>query len=98
MNLNIGNIGVWGFRHYEYLKQNRPEIIKLMRSNGTLESYLKRVDKEATEMLESLVRQMSKAECITESLKATDQLEWVRQMNNIRNRAEETVLNDIIFQ
>jgi len=68
-----------------------------MRSNGTLESYLKRVDKEATEMLESPVRQMSKIECITESLKTTDQLEWVRRMNNIRNRAEVIVLKDIIF-
>ena len=98
MNLNIGNIGVWGFRHYEFLKQNRPSTVGVMRLNGTLEYYLKEVNQEATEMLEALVRQMSKAEGVSESLKDLDQLEWVRRMNNIRNRVEEVVLNDIIFQ
>ena len=91
MNLNIGNIGVWGFRHYEFLKQNRP-------SNGTLEGYLKEVNQEATELLETLIRQYAKVEGVTEALKRSDQLEWVRCMNNIRNRAEEVVLNDIIYR
>jgi len=98
MNLNIGNIGVWGFRHYEFLKQNRPSTVGVMRMNGTLEGYLKEVNQEATEMLEALVRQYTKSEGATESLKRTDQLEWVRQMNNIRNRAEEVVLNEIIYR
>lgn len=98
MNLNIGNIGVWGFRHYEFIKQNRPSTIGVMRLNGTLENYLKEVNQEATEMLEALVRQCAKAEGIIESLKRTDQLEWVRRMNNIRNRAEEVVLNEIIYR
>ena len=44
MNLNIGNIGVWGFRHYECLKQNRPSSVGVMRLNGTLENYLKEVN------------------------------------------------------
>ena len=96
MNLNIGNIGVWGFRHYEFLKQNRPSTVGVMSLNGTLESYLKEVNQEATEMLETLVRQYEKAEGVTEFLKRADQLEWVRRMNNIRNRAEEFVLNEII--
>ena len=98
MNLNIGNIGVWGFRHYEYLKQNRPSTVGVMRMNGTLEGYLKEVNQAATEMLESLVRQYAKAEGVTEAIKHTDQLEWVRRMNNIRNRAEEVVLNEIIYR
>ena len=98
MNLNIGNIGVWGFRHYEFLKQNRPSTVGVMRINGTLENYLKDVDQEAAEMLESLIRQYAKAEGVTESLKSTDQLEWVHRMNNIRNRAEEVVLNEIIYR
>ena len=96
--MNIGNIGVRGFRHYEFLKQNRPSTIGVMRLNGTLESYLKDINQEATEMLEALVRQYAEAEGVTESLKHTDQLEWVRRMNNIRNRAEEVVLNEIIFR
>ena len=98
MNLNIGNIGVWGFRHYEFLKQNRPSTVGVMRMNGTLENYLKEVNQEAAEMLETLVRQYAKTEGVTESLKRTDQLEWVCQMNNIRNRAEEIVLNEIIYR
>ena len=98
MNLNIGNIGVWGFRHYEFLKQNRPSTVVVMRMNGTLENYLKEVNQEATETLETFVRQYAKAEGVTEALKRSDQLEWVQRMNNIRNRAEEAVLNEIIYQ
>ena len=96
MNLNIGNIGVWGFRHYEFLKQNHPSTVSVMRLNGMLEGYLKEVNQAATEMLESLVRQYATAEGVTEALKRTDQLGWVQKMNSIRNRAEEVVLNEII--
>jgi hypothetical protein len=98
MNLNIGNIGVWGFRHYEFLKQNRPSTVSVMRMNCTLENYLKEVNQAATEMLESLVKQYAKAEGVTESLKRTDQLGWAQKMNNIRNRAEEFILNEIIYR
>ena len=69
-----------------------------MRMNGTLEGYLREVNREATEMLEALVRQYVKAEGVTEALKRADQLGWVQKMNNIRNRAEEVVLNDIIYR
>ena len=98
MNLNIGNIGVWGFRHYEFLKQNRPSTVGVMRMNGTLEGYLKKVNQEATEMLETLVRQYAKAEGVTKALKRADQFGWVQKMNSIRNRAEEVVLNEIIYR
>ena len=98
MNLNIGNIGVWGFRHYEFLKQNRPLTVSVMRLNGTLEEYLKEVNQEATTMLETLIRQFAKAEGVTEELKRTDQLGWVQKMNSIRNHAEEVVLNKIIYR
>ncbi len=98
MNLNIGNIGVWGFRHYEFIKQNRPSTVGVLRLNGILENYLKEVNQEATEMLETLIRQYAKAEGVTEALKRSDQLEWVQRMNNIRNRAEEAVLNEIIYR
>ena len=98
MNLNIGNIGVWGFRHCEFLKENRPSTVGVMRLNGTLEGYLKEVNQEATEMLETLVQQYAKAEGVTGALKREDQLGWVQRMNNIRNRAEEVVLNEIIYR
>ena len=98
MNLNIGNIGVWGFRHYEYLKQNCPSTVGVMRMNGTLERYLKKVNRQATEILDTLVWQYAKVEGITEALKRADQLGWVQRMNNIRNRAEEFVLSAIIYR
>ncbi len=98
MNLNIGIIGVWDFRHYEFLKQNSSSTVGVMRLNGTLEEYLKQVNQEAAEMLETLVRQYAKAEGVTGALKRTDQLGWVQRMNNIRNRAEEVVLNEIIYR
>ncbi len=98
MNLNIGNIGIWGFRHYAFLKQNRPSTVGVMRLKGTLEGYLKEVNQEATKMLETLIRQYAKAEGVTEALKRADQLGWVQKMNSIRNRAEEVVLNEIIYR
>ena len=69
-----------------------------MRMNETLEGYLKEVNQEATEMLEALVRQYAKEEGVTKALKRADQLGWVQRMNNIRNRAEEIVLNEIIYR
>ena len=98
MNLNIGNIGVYGFLHYEFLKQNRPSTVGIMRLNGTLEEYLKEVNQEAIDRLETLIRQFAKAEGVTEELKRVDQLGWVQKMNSIRNRAEEVILNEIIYQ
>lgn len=98
MNLNIGNIGVWGFRHYEFLKQNRPSTVGVMCMNGTLKGYLKEVNQAATEMLETLILQYAKSEGVTEALKRVNQLGWVQKMNSIRNRAEEVVLNEIIYR
>lgn len=98
MNLNIGSIGIWGKRHYDYLKKNRPSTVSVMRMNGTLEGYLKQVNEYAEETLDALIRQYAKDEGVTEVLKTSDQLEWVRRMNNIRSRAEEVVLHEIIFQ
>ncbi len=63
-------------RHYENLKQNRPSTVGVMRMNGTLEGYLKEVNQEATEMLETLIRQYAKPEGVTEALKREDQLGW----------------------
>ena len=69
-----------------------------MRINGTLEGYLKQVNKHASEMLDTLIRQYAKDDGITEALKASNPLEWVQRRNNIRNRAEEVILSEIIYQ
>ena len=98
MKDNLNDIGILGRRHYDYLKANKPTVINVMRMNGTLNDYLKRVNGEAEEMLFQLVKQMAKTEGVTEQLKASDQLEWVRRMNSIRNRAEEIIKNEVLLR
>lgn len=93
----IGQVGIWGQRHYQYLKENKPTVVNVLRMKGTLKSYLREVDEQAEEMLFQLVRQMARDEGVTEALKRQDQMLWVRKMNSIRNRAEEIVIQDIIF-
>lgn len=97
MKDNLNGIGILGRRHYDYLKANKPTVINVMRMNGTLNDYLKSVNAEAEEMLFQLVKQMAKAEGVTEQLKATDQMKWDGVMNNIRNRAEEIVKSEVLF-
>ncbi len=97
MKNNLKDIGILGRRHYDYLRKNKPTVINVMRMNGTLNSYLKSVNEQAEEMLFQLIKQLAKQEGVTERLKATNQLEWVRLMNNIRNRAEEIVKSEVLF-
>ena len=68
-----------------------------MRMNGSLKSYLREVDEQAEEILFQLVKQMAKDEGVDKKLKRRDQMAWVGAMNNIRNRAEEIVLREVIF-
>lgn len=68
-----------------------------MRLNGSLNSYLQQVNEQADEMVFQLVKQLAKQEGVTEELKRRDQMAWVGAMNNIRDRAEETVLNDLKY-
>ena len=93
----IGQVGIWGQQHYRYLKENKPTVVNVMRMNGNLKSYLREVDEQAEEMLFHLVKQMAKDEGVDEAMKRRDQLYWVGQVNNIRNRAEEIVLREVIF-
>ena len=97
MKDNLKDIGIFGRRHYDYLKKNKPTIINVMRMNGTLNDYLKGVNGQAQDLPFQLVNQMAKAEGVTEELKATDQLRWVGLMNNIRNRAEEIVKSEVLY-
>jgi len=92
----IGQVGVWGQRHYQYLIENKPTVVNVMRMNNTLKQYLREVDEQAEEMLFQLVKQMAKDESVDEAMKCRDQLYWFGRMNNIRNRAEEIVLQEVI--
>ena len=90
-------IGVCGWRRKRYLKEHRKGTYNAMLLQGTLTQHLINTNAAAMDMLESLVRQMAKAEGVTEELKRRDQLGWVRRINNIRNRAEEIVRNELIY-
>ena len=92
-----GEIGIWGWRRKRYLKEHRKGTYNAMLLQGTLTQHLIDTNAAAMDMLESLVRQMAKSEGVTERLKKQDQMEWVRRMNNIRNRAEEIVRNELIY-
>jgi len=97
MKDNLNGVGIWGQRHYQYLKENRQTTVNVMRMNGTLNSYLREVDEQAEEMTFQLVKQLAKQEGVTEELKRRDQLAWVGAMNNIRDRVNEIVLNELIY-
>ena len=90
--------GRWGRLHKRYLKEHHPIRYNQLLLSGELGSYLAKLDKQAEEQLALIIRQMQEAEGVDEALKAADQLEWVRRMNNIRNRAEEIVYNEIVYK
>lgn len=92
-----GEIGVWGWRRKQYLKEHRKGTYNAMLLNGTLTQHLIDINTEALDLMNTLVKQMAKTEGVTEDLKHRDQLGWVGRMNNIRNRAEEIVRNDLIY-
>ena len=91
------HIGIWGQRHLRYLKENRRVLLSNLQLSGKLNSYLADIDRQAGEMFERLVKQMAKREGVTEQLKAANPMEWVRKMNNIRNRAAEITNNELIY-
>ena len=90
-------IGMWGQRHLRYLKNHRKVHYANLLTSGKLNNYLSDIDRQAEEMFERLTKQMAASEDITEQMKAIDQTEWVRKMNNIRNRVTEIVNNDLIY-
>lgn len=90
-------IGCWGRKHKEYIKQYKPAFYTTLLTQCKLNSYLHDVDVRATEMYDTLVKQLEKQEGITEHLKANDMLVWVKAMNNISNRAREIVYKKIVY-
>ena len=90
-------IGIWGQRHLRHIKQNRRVLYTNLLTSGKLNSYLANIDKQAKEMFSRLVKQTAEREGVTEQLKTENQMEWVQRMNNIRNRATETVNVELIY-
>ena len=90
-------IGKYGRLRKRYLKEHRLATYSAMLLNGELHGHLAEIDKACEKRMELLTRQMAKREGVTEALKATDQMEWVRRMNSIRSRAEEIVMRELIY-
>ena len=97
MKDNLKDVGIWGRRHYQYLKKNSPAVINMMRMKGSLEQYLTDMNRDTQETYKKMIQQYAEIEGVMEELKSADNLEWTRRMNSIRNRVEEFVLSDFVF-
>lgn len=91
-------IGTWGRLHRDYLEAHRPIQYTNLITEGTLWTYLADLNEQAQERLARIIDQMKESEGVTEALKSADQLAWVRAMNSIRNRAEEIILRELIYE
>ena len=90
-------VGRWGMLRFNYLRKHREALYTIMFMEETLNPHLEEVDRQAREMEQLLISQLAQQEGVTEQLKAENQMEWVARMNSIRNRADEIVLNDLIY-
>ena len=90
-------IGKYGRMRRNYLKEHRKILYTNYVVEGTLFKHLAEIDQVCNERIENIVSAMAKQEGVTEAFKAADQIEWVRRMNSIRNRAEEIVLHELVY-
>ena len=91
-------IGKWGRLYRDFLKDHHPIRYNALIPSGQLWEILGQINEQAQDRLETIIAQMAAAESITENLKAADPLAWVGAMNNIRSRAEELVLRELIWE
>ena len=101
-NLTFGedekrSVGKYGRMRKRYLKDRHPVLYSELLLSGKLYSHLQEIEEACEGRMELLTRQMAKQEGVTEALKAANQMEWVRHMNSIRNRAEEVVLSELVY-
>ena len=89
-------IGRWGRMHRDYLKEHRPVVFDQLVLSGNLWTYLADINEQAQQRLEVLIRQMKDAEGVTEKLKETNQMVWIRKRSHIQKKAEEIVNNELI--
>lgn len=91
------HIGVWAQRRLRYLKQHHKILYCNLLTSGKLHSHLADVEEEAQSLFLRLVKEYAEREGVTEQLKSENPTEWVQKMNNIRNRAAESICTDLIF-
>ncbi len=90
-------IGKYGLLRKSYLKEHKRGWYTSLLLTGKLDEHLAEIDRTCTERVELIMNQLALREGVTEALKAADQMEWVRRMNNIRARAEEIVLSELVY-
>ncbi|WP_294774904.1 TnpV protein [uncultured Eubacterium sp.] len=90
-------IGCWGRKHKEYIKQHKPAFYTTLLTQCKLNSYLADIEQQAQDLFLRLVKDLAEKENVTEELKATDMMRWVQKMNNVRNRATEIVNAELIY-
>ena len=88
-------IGTWGRRYLHHLKTAKRVLYTQLLFSGKLSAHLEEIDRHAETMMDQLMTQMAVQECVTEQLKAENQMGWIRRMNTIRSRAEEIVRNEL---
>ncbi len=91
-------IGRWGRMHRDYLKEHHPIRFNTLCLSGELWTYLADLNEQAQNRLELIIMQFAAFEGVTEDMKAADQMAWVGAMNNIRNRAKEIVLRELVYE
>lgn len=91
------NIGKYGRMKLNYLKNNRKAEYSILLIDGELNKYLHEIDIACNKRIKTIISQLVKQEDITEELKANNQMEWVSRMNSVKNRAEEVILNELIY-
>lgn len=96
-NVKDFRIGKYGRLRLKHLKENRKAEYIILNMNGKLKKHLMEIDKLAKERVEFLIKQQAERQNVDEKLKENDQLKWVGMMNNIKNSAEEIVINELIF-
>jgi len=96
-NMKNFKIGKYGKLRLNYLKENKRAEYTILLMDNKLQKHLMDIDKTANERFDLLMKQFAEKENITEELKATNQMEWVCRMNNIKNRTEEIILKELIY-
>ena len=90
-------IGKWGRMHRAYLEETNPLLLSHLILTGRLHTYLADLDEQAQDRYRLIIRQMTTAEGVTEDLKCRSQWEWIKTMNSIMNRAEESIKRELIY-
>ena len=90
-------IGKYGRLRQRFLKEHRRALYTSLMLEGTLTKHLAEIDRSCNDRLKIIETALMKREGVTEALKASDQMEWVRRRNSIRNRAEESILSELVY-